>query len=138
MKTHSTNYQNTFIAIADDSIAAKGEVPADKNSSKTVAGLQFDMISKNPYRYTTDEVLFSVYTQRNEIIDMKLAEAKKVFFSKGQACLRASALGKRYGWGIHHNAEGKIALYGCDTPEYQNFLKKPDTKVVKAMQSKKA
>lgn len=138
MKTHSTNYQNTFIAIADDSTAAKGEVPADKNSSKTVARLQFELISKNPYRYTSDEVLFSVYTQRNEITAAKLPEARRIFFSKGQACLRASALGKRYGWGIHHNKDSKIALYGCDTSEYQRFLDRADTKVVKAMQSKKA
>jgi hypothetical protein len=137
MKNHTTNYQNTFIAIADDSTTAKGEIPADKSSGKTIAGLQFEMISKNPYKYTSDEVLFSVHAQRNEITAAALPEAKRIFFSKGQACLRASALGKRYGWGIHHNAEGKIALYGCNTPEYQSFLKQTDTKVVKAMQAKK-
>lgn len=137
MKTHTTNYRNTFIAIADDSIAAKGEIPTEKSGSKTIAGLQFEMISKNPYKYTSDEVLFSVHAQRNEITAAELPEAKRIFFSKGQACLRASALGKRYGWGIHHNAEGKIALYGCNTPEYQSFFDQTDTKVVKAMQSKK-
>ena len=138
MKTHTTNYQNTFIAIADDSTAAKGEIPVEKSGGKTVAGLQFEMISKNPYKYTSDEVLFSVHAQRNDITAMELPEAKRIFFSKGQACLRASALGKRYGWGIHHNEDSKIALYGCDTSEYQRFLDQDDIKVVKAMQSKKA
>lgn len=137
MKTHTTNYYNSFIAVADDCPSNKGEIPAEKGDNKTIAGLQFDMISKSPYKYTSDDVLFSVFAQRNDLTEDELEEARKQFFSKGQACLRASALGKRYGWGIHHNAEGKIALYGCNTPEYRDYLEQKDIKVVKAMQSKK-
>lgn len=136
MKVHTTNYKNTFIAVADDCAAIKGEVPAEKAGDKTIAGLQFELISKNPYKYTSDDVLFSVYTQRNDLAEEELLDAKKEFFSKGQACLRASALGKRYGWGVHHNHEGKIALYGCDSPLYEELLHQPEIKVVKAMQSK--
>ncbi len=29
----------------------------------------------------------------------------QTFFSKGQPCLRASDLGKKYGWGIHSDSE---------------------------------
>lgn len=137
MKVHTTNYQDTFIAVADDCPAAKGEIPAEKGGNKTVAGLQFEMINKNPYRYTSDDVLFAVFAERNDLTKEELPEAKANFFSKGQACLRASALGKRYGWGIHHNAEGKVALFGCDTPEYSDYLVQKEVKVVKAMQSKK-
>jgi len=137
MKTHTTNYYNTFITVADDCPSNKGEIPTEKGGNKTIAGLQFDMINKNPYKYTSDDVLFSVFAQRNDLTEDELEEARKDFFSKGQACLRASALGKRYGWGVHHNAEGKIALYGCNTPEYRNYLEQKDIKVVKAMQSKK-
>lgn len=136
MKTHTTNYQNTFIAVADDCPSAKGEIPKTKAGHKTVAGLQFDMISKHPYKYTSDEILFAVFATRNDLTEQELASARETFFAKGQACLRASALGKRYGWGIHHNAEGKIALYGCNTPEYRNYLAQTGIKIVKAMQSK--
>lgn len=138
MKIHTINYQDTFIAVADDCPTVKGEIPAEKSGNKTIAGLQFELIHKNPYKYTSDEVLFSVYAQRSELIEVELTEAKKEFFSKGQACLRASALGKRYGWGIHHNNNGKIALYGCETLEYQHFLNQANIKVVKAMQTKRA
>lgn len=137
MKIHTTNYQNTFIAIADDCTAAKGEIPAEKGGNKTVAGLQFDMISKNPYKYTSDDVLFAVFALRNELTEDELEEARTNFFSKGQACMRASALGKRYGWGLHNNSEGKIALYGCNSSAYQDYLAQTNIKVVKAMQSKK-
>lgn len=137
MKTHTTNYYNTFIAIADDCPASKGEIPAEKGGQKTAAGQQLEMIGKNPYRYTSDEVLFTLFAQRNDIARDELEEARQKFFSKGQACLRASALGKRYGWGIHHNAEGKIALYGCNSSEYRDYLNQQELKVVKAMRSKK-
>ncbi len=137
MKVHTTNYNDTFIAVADDCPATKGEIPAEKGGCKTVAGLQFEMINKNPYKYTSDDVLFSVFAERNDLTNDELPEARTAFFAKGQACLRASALGKRYGWGIHHNAEGKIALYGCNTPEYRDYLEGNEIKIVKAMQTKK-
>ncbi|MGH3696072.1 MAG: DUF6157 family protein [Pseudonocardiaceae bacterium] len=44
------------------------------------------------------------------------------FYSKSQACLRASDLGKRYGWGIHADGRGRLALFGVDTPEYAEFV----------------
>lgn len=137
MKIHSTNYKDTFIAVADDCPIAKGEIPAEKGGNKTVAGLQFEMISKHPYKFTSDDVLFAVFAERNDLTEEELVDARTAFFSKGQACLRASALGNRYGWGVHHNAEGKVALYGCNTPEYLDYLEQEGIKVVKAMQSKK-
>jgi hypothetical protein len=38
---------------------------------------------------------------------------RKKLLSKGHPHLRVSALAKRYGWGFHNNAEGKIAPYRC-------------------------
>ncbi|MGN7760701.1 DUF6157 family protein [Paenibacillus sp. 22594] len=35
---------------------------------------------------------------------------------------------KRYGWGIHYNREGKIALYGKESPEYDHFTSGKMTK----------
>jgi Family of unknown function (DUF6157) len=43
---------------------------------------------------------------------------RAVFFSKGQACLRASPLVKQYGWGVHHDAKGRVALIAAESPEY--------------------
>ncbi|WP_313640454.1 DUF6157 family protein [Paenibacillus sp.] len=37
-------------------------------------------------------------------------------------CLRASLLPKRFGWGVHYNTEGKISLYGKESPEYVYFI----------------
>jgi Family of unknown function (DUF6157) len=137
MKIHSTNYTNTLIQIADDCPTEIGEIPPVKGASKTVANMQFDMINKHPYKYTSDEVLFTIFAQRNDISKSEMKQAKEIFFSKGQACLRASPLTKRYGWGIHHNSEGKIALLGSDTKEYKKLSEDKNTKIVKAMKSSK-
>lgn len=137
MKTHTTNYYDTFIEIASDSTATRGEVPPLKGDNKTVANIQFEMISKHPYKYTSDDVLFQVFADKNDLTAAEYEEARTQFFSKGQACLRASPLTKRYGWGVHSNHEGKIALYASDSPEYEQLANDGNLKVVKAMKSGK-
>lgn len=137
MKVYTTNYKDTFIVISDDCPAATGEVPPIKENSKTIANLQFDLVSKNPYKFTSDDVLFQVYAERNDLTKGELKEAREKFFSKGQACFRVSTLTKRYGWGVHNDKDGKIAIYGCDTNEYKKFSKDKSLKVVKAMKTSK-
>lgn len=137
MNIHTTNYQDTFIMVADDCVAEKGEVPKHKNNSPTIASLQFDLISSHPYQYTSDDVLFQVYAKRKNLVAQEMEEARKLFFSKGQACLRASPLTKRYGWGIHSDREGKIALYGRETRSYKAFARNKNLNILKAMRSSK-
>jgi hypothetical protein len=135
---HTTNYFNTFIQIAEDCKAAKGEVPPVKGDDKTIANLQFEMIFDNPYKYTSDDVIFHGYAVKNQIKSKaEQIEARAVFFSKGQACLRASPLTKRYGWGVHHNAEGKVAIYAADSPEYEKLSNDKTLKQLKGMKSKR-
>jgi hypothetical protein len=60
MKVHTTNYHNVFIEIADDCPAVSGEVPPLNGTAKTVANMQFELLHQNPYRLTSDDVLFQV------------------------------------------------------------------------------
>ena len=133
----STNYFNTFIEIAEDCPVTSGELPPIKGEKKSVANLQFDMLYENPYKFTSDDVLYTVFAIRKEIPEGELEEQREVFFAKGQPCFRASPLTKRYGWGIHSNEEGKIAMYGAETKEYIKFAKNKALEVVKAMRSKR-
>lgn len=137
MKVHTTNYENAFIEVAEDCPATAGEMPPVKADNKTVANLQFDMLYEHPYKYTSDDVIFGVYARRNEIAKGEAEEARKQFFSKGQACMRASPLTKRYGWGVHSDEHGRIAIYGLETPEYKKLLKDKSLLHVKAMKSKR-
>ncbi|MFA6058170.1 MAG: DUF6157 family protein [Taibaiella sp.] len=137
MTIHTTNYTDTFIAIADDSPTTQGEVPPTKGETRSVANIQYEIISKHPYKYTSDDVLFQVYAERNDRTKSEFAKAREQFFSKGQPCFRASPLTKRYGWGVHADKDGKIALVGSETNAYKKFLNDKSLKVVKAMKSKR-
>lgn len=137
MKTHSTNYINTFIEIAEDSPVHMGDFPPIKEDKKTVANHQFDMIYDHAYEYTSDDVLFTVFAMRKEIPENEWAEARQIFFSEGQPCFRSSPLTKRYGWGIHSDENGKVAMYAAGTEDYQRFVDDSTVKKVKAMVSKR-
>jgi len=135
MKIHTTNYFNTFIQVAEDCPAASGEMPPVKGDSRTVANIQFDMIKEHPYKYSSDDVLFQVFADKNDLLKKEYPAEREKFFSKGQPCFRASPLTKRYGWGIHFDKEGKVGLYGCETAEYEKFSKDKQLKVLRAMKS---
>lgn len=130
MRVHTTNYFDTFIEIAEDSKAVCGTVPPLK-AQKTVAEMQL----KNPYKYTSDDILFQVFADRNDLTQSEYEEAREAFFSKGQACFRASPLTKTYGFGVHFDNKGRMALYGRETEMYQRFLADPLVAKVKAMRS---
>lgn len=133
---HTTNYYNTFIEVSEDCPVFESEIPKSKGDDKTVAMLQFEMISHNPYKFTSDEVLFNIYALRNNLSPTQ--DEKDKFFSKGQACFRASPLTKRYGWGIHFDENGKMALYNLDSPEYKKLKGDIGLTHVKAMRNKRA
>ncbi len=134
---HSTNYYNTFIEIAEDCKHDSGVIPPIKDEKKTIANLQFEILFEHPYKYSSDEVLFAVFARRKGFLQEELEEEKKHYFSKGQPCFRASPLSKSYGWGVHSNSDGKIAIYGVETDEYKNLLEDESIKKIKAMRSRK-
>lgn len=135
MKVHTTNYQNTFIEVSEDTKATCGTKPPSKAGMKTVAEMQYELIAKNPYKFTSDDVLFQVFADRNDLIKEEYEQAREQFFSKGQPCLRTSPLAKTYGFGIHCDSNGKVAIYGMETKEYQQFVADNSLKKVKAMRS---
>lgn len=132
---NTTNYYNTFISASEDCPVFESEIPKQKGENESVALLQFEMISQNPYTFTSDEILFSIHALRNNLSPSE-AEKEK-YFSKGQACFRASPLVKRYGWGIHFDENGKMALYSLDSPEYQKLKANPDLSQLKGMRNKR-
>ena len=137
MAEHTTNYTSTLIVIADDSSATVGTRPPEKEGNPSIAFRTWQSIAEHPYERTSDDVIFGVWADRQGIAEEDRAAAREQFFSRGQACLRASDLGKRYGWGIHHDADGRIALVGMDSDRYRDLLSDPDVQVVKAMRSKR-
>jgi hypothetical protein len=121
MKTHTTNYTNTLIEVAEDCPVIISDQPSSKSDSKTVAELQYEVVANNPYKYTSDDVFFMVYAIRNNLSKAEYKEAREQFFSKGQPCFRASPLTKRYGFGIHSNNQSKIAIFGQESKDINSY-----------------
>ncbi|MDF2931933.1 MAG: hypothetical protein K0R36_1264 [Chryseobacterium sp.] len=136
MKQHTTNYINTFIEVSEDCPVSVSQTPPEKKE-KTVANLQYEQLIKNPYQYTSDDIIFESYVTKNDISEGEKSDERVKFFSKGQPCFRSSALAKRYGFGFHHNTAGKVAIFPIESEEYQNLVQNDSVKKVKAMRSKR-
>ncbi|GAA1081408.1 DUF6157 family protein [Nocardiopsis metallicus] len=119
-KRHTICYFDTFITVSPDS-AAPGAIEPPETTKPTVAAMTFEMISEAPYAYTSDDVLFTVWADRKEIPVAEREQAREEFFAKPRACFRTSDLGKRYGWGIHSDEKGRVALYAMGSAEYKAF-----------------
>ena len=119
---HTTNYSDTLILVSPDCRVDTGRVPSKPG---TVAATQHVLLRDAPYRMTSDDLLVAVEARRRQMSDAEQEALRAEFFAKPRACLRASPLVKSYGWGIHHDASGRIALVGCETAEYRRLSDDP-------------
>ena len=131
------SYKNTLITISEDSKTTSAKVPVAKNNKRTIASIEYDLIKNNPYEFTQDDVQFETYLIKNEIDEASVEELREQFFSKPKACFRASPLVKNYGWGIHYDDEGKVAIYEAESEAYQLLLNRDDITKLKGMRSKR-
>ena len=137
------NDYDTFIQVAPDCPVQRAVAPPGRGGSRTVPRIEYELLADNPYVYTQEELLFAVHVRRNGIspdeLKSRRAELWSAFFEKPRSCLRASSLPKRYGWGLHFNGEGKIALCPMEGQEYAKFVKGHVSKVklLTAMRSKR-
>ncbi len=133
---HATDYKSTFIEIAEDCPVRTGVEPPVKRK-KSVARLQYEFLASAPYTHTSDELLLSVHMITGGIPEVQREAEREKLFSKGQACMRSSDLGKRYGWGVHFDGAGRMALYAADSPEYALFRADSALAHKRAMRSSK-
>ena len=129
MKQHTTNYFNTFIEAAEDCPLSAAEAPPSKEP-KTAAQIEYEMLIDSPYQNNSDDVLYESNGKRRGL-------SREDFFSKGQPCFRATALTKKYGWGVHSDPDGKIAIYPIGSDEYKHLSADADIKHIKAMRTNK-
>lgn len=134
------NYYNTFITVAPDCPAERGVVPPDKKTGKTKPGIEFELLAESPYTLTQEDILFEVNARHKEIPAEELEEQRKAFYAKPTACFRASMLPKKYGWGVHFDEAGRMALVPMESPEYRRFAEGQvaDVKLLAAMRNSKA
>jgi len=136
------NYVNTFIQVAPDCPVKAAVIPPARGGKKSIPLLEYEMLSGSPYRFTQEEILFEVHARHKGIPESELKSHRKElwedFYSKPRACLRASSLPKKYGWGLHFNAEGKTALVPMESLEYRQFASNKNITQLLAMRSKRS
>ncbi|MFI7028603.1 DUF6157 family protein [Microbispora rosea] len=142
------NYYSTLIAVADDCPVTAAEVPGGRGGRPTVATLQYELISGTPYGLTQEDVLFETWLRRQDLpaglTAERRAELRKEFFSRSQACLRASPLPKKHGWGLLFDQDGRIALCPMESEEYRRLVdgaqagQDGGVRVLKALRSRRS
>jgi hypothetical protein len=129
------NYYDTLIAVADDCPVTGAVVPPLRGGRKTVAVVQYELIEAGGR--TQEDVLFDTWLARNEP-DGDPDGLRELFFARPQACLRASPLPKKYGWGLLFDAAGQVSLCPMESAEYQRLVTGAEVTVLKAMRSRRA
>lgn len=138
------NYYDTLIAVADDCPVTGSAVPVPRGGKKTVAVLHHEMLADAPHRFTQEDVLFETWLRRQELpaepSEAERAALRERFFAKDQACLRASPLPKKHGFGLLFDADGRVALCPMESAEYQRLVhgEAGGVTVVKALRSARA
>jgi hypothetical protein len=132
------NYYDTLIEVADDCPVSEAQVPRARGAKKTKPVVEYELLAEHPYEYTEEDIAFETYAVLHGIPRAIWPRERQKFLSKGHPHLRVSALPKRYGWGIHNDPEGKLALVARESPEYRRLLNDPGVAKVKAFRSKRA
>jgi hypothetical protein len=134
MTQHTTNYFNSFIQVSPDCTAVVGTVPT---RAGTVAAMQYERLVDAPYQVTSDQLLFGIHADRRALSGQERDQAKQEFFLKGQPCMRASPLVKTFGFGVHHDENGRIAIYPVEGEQYAKFASDNNLEIIKGMRSKR-
>ena len=124
---HTTNYHDTLITVSTDCPVPGGTIPEKPG---TIATIQHALLA-TPYAMTSDDLLYETHRVRGG------DKSREEFFARPQACLRASPLVKQFGWGVHHDSEGRIALLDPQSDAYARLLVDPSVKKTPGMRSKR-
>jgi len=137
-----TTIVNTFVRVAQDCPTERGLVPVSKGPGKTLHELQFDLLTEHPYTYDLDELIVETHIRHklasDAVDEAKRAAVRAELLAKSHPCMRASMLPKKFGWGVHYDENGRIAIYPMESEQYAQLSERPDLKQEYAMRNKKA
>jgi hypothetical protein len=119
-------YCNTLIKVASDCTVKRGTIPESNRKAFTDATVYYEVLSQNRYKLTEREF----YKESLEIRLRKKVKHKKYMMKRNILC-------KKWGWGVHFDCNGKMALVGCETNEYNKLLSDPAITKMAAYRSTK-
>ena len=79
MKIHTTNHKETLIEVEDDCPATIVEALPTKRRSKIICKYSVGYFEHYPYKFTSGNILFQVYGERNQLTGKELKKAREHF-----------------------------------------------------------
>ena len=123
-------FPEILITVADKCPANRGMEPTTNRAEKTITMHQYDVLTEMPYQLTYKQLKEEVHRTRwgKEFTDEQLETYM----------MKRSGLCKIYGWGVHEDKNGKLALVGCETKEYRRLVKDLQVQKEKALNPSQA
>jgi len=129
---------DTFIEVAQDCPAVRAEIPPARAGRPTKAAIEYELIAGEPYALTEEDLAFRTRVVMRDIPVEDWPAERPRFLVQEKPRLRVSALVKRYGWGIHIDSQGRVALVPVESAEYQRLAADPTLRHLRAFRSKRA
>src|SRR4030042_5249731 len=102
--------QEKLVKIAEDCPVVQAVEPPD-GEKKTIPRVEYETLKENPYKFTEKEFFYEVNAIRRNKAGLKLENY----------LIRRSLLPRVYGWGIHINEQGKLALVAMESSRYREL-----------------
>jgi hypothetical protein len=116
---------NTFVLVSPDCPVSSAVVPVARTASAPAHVIHYELLAGRPYELTFEDLIFETYVRREGLskveAEARAAEIRAELFRKPRACMRASALPKKYGWGVHYDGVGRLALHAMESEAYRRF-----------------
>jgi hypothetical protein len=100
-----------IILVAEDCRVSKSEAPPLGDRKKTIARIGYEVLIENPYFFSEQEFFKEIHFEQRKRYDLKIESYN----------IKRSELVKSYGWGVHRNKEGKLALVPMESTEYKKL-----------------
>jgi Family of unknown function (DUF6157) len=112
-----------IVLVAQDSPVQASQPPPPGRRGRSVAQVQYDLLSAEPFRWTENEVLFESWWRRQDAAasasEAEKESARAQWLQGSRPCLRASPLPQRHGWGLVFDDEDRVALCAVESDEYR-------------------
>lgn len=107
----SRSHREELIEVAEDCPVDHAVGPPAEKPEKTVARIAYEVLTESPYGYTEIEFFHEVHVVRRNRPDLKIESYN----------IKRSPLVQTFGWGIHRNPDGKLALVAMESDRYREL-----------------
>ncbi len=105
---------------------------------KPVHLIQLELLRAAPYHFDHETLVLESELLREPSTGETRREILTRLRSRPLPCLRTSPLAKRYGWGFHFDAVGKVAAYAAGSEIYAKLAASSGLQQIAAVRSKLA